>query len=57
MGKYVFMINEGNTVIQRPSKAFGRPGPATPPGPVTQSGFLDWPGDPIRKMDWTHLDR
>jgi type II secretory pathway pseudopilin PulG len=54
-GKYVFIINEGNTVFQKSARSFVSPGPDSPPGPVTQSVFMDWPGNALLKMEWSPL--
>ncbi len=54
--KWVFAVNEGNTIIRRRIDRSIRPGDRTPPGPVADHAFHDWPGDAVRQRDWERPD-
>ncbi len=55
-GKYVMILNEGNTVYRRSSTSLVRPSSGTPPGPLRQPLFTDWPGEAVLRLEWGKLD-
>jgi len=56
-GKYVFMVNENNTIFRSPVTAPVKAGTANPPGLAGMSaGYLNWPDDPTLKAYWSKLD-
>lgn len=55
-GKAVFIINESNTMFQRPNAEGLRPSSRVPPGPLLKEGYLDWPSDATLKRDWSRLE-
>jgi type II secretory pathway pseudopilin PulG len=58
-GKYVFIINEANTIYRSPISGPVRMGSSFPPG-VAGTGFQTtysvWPTDPDMKSFWSKLD-
>jgi prepilin-type N-terminal cleavage/methylation domain-containing protein len=53
-GKFVFIVNENNTIFRSATSGFTRP-VGTPPGSLT-SPYTDWPGDTNLKSFWSKLD-
>jgi prepilin-type N-terminal cleavage/methylation domain-containing protein len=53
-GKFVFIVNENNTVFRSATSGFTRPS-GTPPGSLT-SPYSDWPGDTNLKSYWSKVD-
>lgn len=58
-GKYVFIVNESNTIYRSPTSSGVRMGTSIPPG-VAGTGFsaayTSWPDDAHMKSYWTKLD-
>jgi len=58
-GKFVYMINEGNTIYRSATTSAVRTGTAIPPG-VAGTGFINayanWPDDTNLKSFWSKLD-
>jgi prepilin-type N-terminal cleavage/methylation domain-containing protein len=54
-GKYVFIVNENNTIYRSATTGVVRPSTATPPGPVV-APFTDWPSDTNLKSYWAKID-
>ena len=56
-GKYVFMVNENNTIFRSAAPAPVKSGTATPPGLNGISArYLNWPDDAVLKSYWNKLD-
>jgi len=53
-GKYVFIVNENNTIFRSATSGFTRPS-ATPPGTLA-SPYNEWPGDSNLKSYWSKVD-
>jgi type II secretory pathway pseudopilin PulG len=55
--KYVFMINENNTVLRAPATVACRSTAGIPPGVAgIPAGYLNWPDEATRKSTWSTLD-
>jgi type IV pilus assembly protein PilA len=59
LGKYVFILNEGNTIFRSATTTSVRQGSSYPPG-AAGTGFPTvyqvWPDDPTMKAFWSKLD-
>jgi type IV pilus assembly protein PilA len=58
-GKYVFIVNEGNTIFRSATTGAVRPSSSSPPGLLgTGPGavFQNWPDDSNLKSFWSKLD-
>jgi len=53
-GKFVFIVNENNTIFRSATSGFTRPS-GTPPGTLT-SPYNQWPSDTSLKSFWSKLD-
>jgi type II secretory pathway pseudopilin PulG len=53
-GKFVFIVNENNTIFRSATSGFTRP-TGTPPGTLT-SPYTQWPSDTSLKSFWSKLD-
>jgi len=53
-GKYVFIVNENNTIFRSATSGFTRP-VGTPPGTLA-SPYNQWPGDANLKSYWSKVD-
>jgi prepilin-type N-terminal cleavage/methylation domain-containing protein len=55
-GKYVFIVNEGNTVFRSATTSAVRPSASSPPGAFPGSPYTDWPNDNDLKALWSKID-
>jgi type II secretory pathway pseudopilin PulG len=56
-GKYVFRLNENNTIFRQATTGSPRKGRAVPPGLNSlPPGYLDWPDDSELKTYWSKID-
>jgi type IV pilus assembly protein PilA len=55
-GKFVFIINENNTVYRSATSSNVKPSTATPPGAFGGSPYTDWPSDSNLKAFWAKID-
>lgn len=56
-GKYVFIVNENNTIFRSATSGAVKPAITNPPGTlVAGSPFIDWPSDQNLKSFWSKLD-
>ncbi len=55
-GKYVFIVNENNTIYRSATSTQTRPTPTTPPGPMTNPAYQNWPTDADLKSFWAKID-
>jgi prepilin-type N-terminal cleavage/methylation domain-containing protein len=55
-GKFVFIVNENNTIFRSATSGSVRPTANTPPGPITTAPYSDWPSDANLKSFWSKLD-
>ncbi len=55
-GRYVFIVNEANTVYRREPGSPVKPSAFTPPGAVTAPGFPNWPNAADLKANWVPLE-
>ena len=55
-GKYVFIVNENNTIFRSATSGAVRTGTASPPGVLTTTAYADWPNDTTLKSFWSKLD-
>ena len=55
-GKYVFIVNENNTIFRSATSGAVRTGTANPPGLITTAAYADWPNDATLKSFWSKLD-
>lgn len=55
-GKYVFIVNENNTIFRRELKDDVKASDKVPPGRLKLAGFTDWPSDDELKANWSKLD-
>jgi prepilin-type N-terminal cleavage/methylation domain-containing protein len=54
-GKYVFIVNENNTIYRSATTGIVRPSSATPPGPIN-APYNEWPSDTNLKSYWAKID-
>ena len=54
-GKYVFMVNENNTIFRSATSGQVKPSTSNPPG-VAASPYADFPNDTNLKAYWSKLD-
>jgi len=55
-GKYVFVVNENNTIFRAATTGVVRPGTVSPPGVLTIAQYINWPNDQNLKSFWSKLD-
>jgi len=55
-GKYVFIVNENNTIFRSATTGVVRPGTSSPPGLLTIAQYINWPDDTNLKSFWSKLD-
>jgi type II secretory pathway pseudopilin PulG len=56
-GKYVFRVNENNTIFREATTGASRKGTAVPPGVDSlPPAYLNWPSDEFLKSYWSHTD-
>ena len=55
-GKYVFIVNENNTIFRSATTGVVRPGTSSPPGILTFAQYQAWPDDSNLKSYWSKLD-
>jgi prepilin-type N-terminal cleavage/methylation domain-containing protein len=55
-GKFVFIVNENNTIYRSATSTSVRPSTATPPGSFTSGPYTDWPTDANLKAFWAKID-
>jgi prepilin-type N-terminal cleavage/methylation domain-containing protein len=55
-GKYVFILNEGNTIFRSATTGSVRAGASSPPGLLTLDAYRNWPADADLKSYWSKLD-
>ena len=55
-GKYVFMVNENNTIFRSATSGTVKPATTNPPGRVTDPAYKDWPIDANLKSFWSKMD-
>lgn len=54
-GKFVFIVNENNTIFRSATSGSVRPSATTPPG-LQSAPYTDWPNDATLKSFWSKLD-
>ena len=54
-GKYVFIVNENNTIYRSATTGIVRPSTTTPPGPIN-APYNEWPSDTNLKSYWSKID-
>jgi prepilin-type N-terminal cleavage/methylation domain-containing protein len=55
-GKYVFVVNENNTIFRSATSGAVRTGTSNPPGPFTTGTYSMFPSDSDLKSFWSKLD-
>ena len=55
-GKYVFMVNENNTIFRSATSGTVKPGVTNPPGTLTNTAYCNFPDDTTLKSYWSKLD-
>ena len=55
-GKFVFMVNENNTIFRSATSTAVRPSASSPPGGFSAAPYTDWPTDTNLKALWSKLD-
>ena len=55
-GKYVFIVNENNTIYRAATSGAIRPSSTSPPGLLTLTQYLAFPDDSNLKSHWSKLD-
>ncbi len=55
-GKFVFIVNENNTIFRSATTTAVKPSTATPPGIFASAPYTDWPSDTNLKSYWSKLD-
>jgi len=55
-GKFVFIVNENNTIFRSATTSAVKPTTASPPGTFTSAPYTDWPSDTNLKSYWSKLD-
>jgi hypothetical protein len=54
-GKFLFIVNENNTIFRSATTSIVRPSTATPPGSMSTT-YNEWPTDTNLKSYWSKLD-
>jgi hypothetical protein len=54
-GKFVFIVNENNTIFRSATSGFTRP-VGTPPGTALGTAYVGFPNDTNLKSFWSKLD-
>ena len=55
-GKYVFVVNENNTIFRSATSGTVKPGTSNPPGLLTIAAYQNFPSDTNLKSYWSKLD-
>jgi prepilin-type N-terminal cleavage/methylation domain-containing protein len=55
-GKYVFIVNENNTIFRSATTGVVKPSTSSPPGVLTLTQYTNWPDDLNLKSFWSKLD-
>jgi prepilin-type N-terminal cleavage/methylation domain-containing protein len=55
-GKYVFIVNENNTIFRSATTGAVRATTSNPPGTLTLTAYNSWPDDGTLKSFWSKLD-
>jgi prepilin-type N-terminal cleavage/methylation domain-containing protein len=55
-GKYVFIVNENNTIFRSATTGVVKPANSSPPGVVTIAQYINWPNDQNLKSFWSKMD-
>jgi len=55
-GKYVFIVNENNTIFRSATTGAVRASTSNPPGTLTLTAYSHWPNDSDLKSYWSKLD-
>ncbi len=55
-GKYVFIVNEGNTIFRSATTGAIRASTSSPPGTLVIDAYRNWPSDGVLKSYWSKLD-
>jgi len=55
-GKYVFIVNENNTIFRSATTGSVRGSNSNPPGPLSLTAYSSWPSDSDLKSYWSKLD-
>jgi len=55
-GKYVFIVNENNTIFRSATSGTVKPGPTNPPGRCVLPAYKDFPTDANLKSFWSKMD-
>jgi prepilin-type N-terminal cleavage/methylation domain-containing protein len=55
-GKFVFIVNENNTIFRSATTTAVKPSTVTPPGTFASAPYTDWPSDTNLKSFWSKLD-
>jgi prepilin-type N-terminal cleavage/methylation domain-containing protein len=55
-GKYVFVVNENNTIFRSATSGTVKAGTSNPPGLLTQTQYQNFPDDTNLKNYWSKLD-
>jgi prepilin-type N-terminal cleavage/methylation domain-containing protein len=55
-GKYVYMVNENNTIFRSATSGAVRTGTSNPPGAFTAGVYANFPNDSNLKSFWSKLD-
>lgn len=55
-GKYVFMVNENNTIFRSATSGTVKPATTNPPGRCLIAGYKDFPTDANLKSYWSKMD-
>jgi len=55
-GKYVFAVNENNTIFRSATSGAVKTTTSNPPGPFTSGVYADFPSDANLKSYWSKLD-
>lgn len=55
-GKYVYMVNENNTIFRSATSGAVRTGTSNPPGAFTSGNYANFPDDANLKSYWSKLD-
>jgi len=55
-GKYVYMVNENNTIFRSATSGAVKTGTSNPPGLITTASYANFPSDVNLKSFWSKLD-
>src|SRR5262245_38380790 len=55
-GKFVFIVNENNTIFRSATSGSVRPSTTSPPGTALNPVYANWPTDTDLKSFWSKLD-